>query len=507
MKRLYVDMDGTLCRFYEHALCLEKCREPGFFRALQPYENTVKAIRIIMESVAKEKDNICVYILSSVYNIDAKEDKEYWLNRYLGEDIPAYFPDVDMGKAEFVSTLAGDCGLTSDDYLLDDYSKNLLDWSDSGGTAIKFRNELNGRGWNGYNFYGHTVYFDQTPDELAHDILTVMGLADGKKTSPDEPVSEEAMRSEIDSIMNQEPFWQKDEKDWRTELYADYRDQFCFQDLFDIFISLNPHLEFFQKVESMYCDEEYEVRDRISSVVRERLSELGGAYAADEDGFFLSDDTETLYEDLFDTGLFACKYPYAHYYKQKVRLNIMIDTGDGCHDYIENAVYPHWDAVRGAEISDDASIVWLANTQGYSKAELQKALDCYSDELDKTGFLETLGQELINMPAHMAVLTFLIETTLEKALEIADYMCNNNGNAASIRIEKSTLTGLYDPWGGGGSVFGIQLERDVDIPLSIIRTALPDGCDGCCSIEEIYGMAGSAWRDTLISLTAHPSAA
>ena len=84
MKRLYVDMDGTLCRFYEQALCLEKCREPGFFRGLQPYENAVKAIRIIMDSVQKEEEAICVFILSSVYDSDAKEDKAYWITRYLG---------------------------------------------------------------------------------------------------------------------------------------------------------------------------------------------------------------------------------------------------------------------------------------------------------------------------------------------------------------------------------------------------------------------------------------
>ena len=50
MKRLYIDMDGTLCRFYEQAFCMEKCREPGFFLRLRPYENLVKALEIIRNS-------------------------------------------------------------------------------------------------------------------------------------------------------------------------------------------------------------------------------------------------------------------------------------------------------------------------------------------------------------------------------------------------------------------------------------------------------------------------
>ena len=69
------------------------------------------------------------------------------------------------------------------------------------------------------------------------------------------------------------------------------------------------------------------------------------------------------------------------------------------------------------------------------------------------------------------------------------------------------MTGLYDPWGGGGSVFEIELEKDVEIPLRIVRSAMPDGCDGAASIAEVYGMCSSAWRDTLIAIKAQADAA
>ena len=133
----------------------------------------------------------------------------------------------------------------------------------------------------------------------------------------------------------------------------------------------------------------------------------------DTEGFFISDETEILYQDLFDSGIFRCSQPYSHYYKQRVRLNIMIDTGDGARDYTDNSVYPHWDAAPGIEISSNASILWLAESQGISKTELLKSLTAYTDGLDKTGFLETLAQELINMPSHMSILTCLVETSLE----------------------------------------------------------------------------------------------
>ena len=509
MKRLYIDMDGTLCRFYERASCLEKCREPGFFLSLNPYVNLVEAVRILRSAVSDVKEDFRVFILSSVYDDDAEEDKTTWIRRYIGEGIPVLFTEVSMNKAEFIESMDRRSGLTADDYLLDDYSRNLLDWSEAGGTAIKFRNELNGRGWNGYGFSGPTVYFDQDPEELAHDLLSIMGLTEDGKLSPDEPVSEEIMRQEIDRVMSREPFWQKEGEVWQAELYADYQDTLSFNDLYDIFNSSDPHAEFLDLIAERYADADYEAQDHISSVVRKKIGRRGGAFAADNEGFFISDETEILYQDLFDSGIFRCSLPYSHYYKQRVRLNIMIDTGDGARDYTDNSVYPHWDAAPGIEISSNASIVWLAESQGISKTELLKSLTAYTDGLDKTGFLETLAQELINMPSHMSILTFLVETSLENALQIADLMFQDRvrGERYSIRLSKNTVTGLYDPWGGGGSVFSIELEKDVEIPLSIIRSAKPDGCDGSNAVEEIYGMSGAVWKDTLIEINAHTDAA
>jgi len=509
MKNLYVDMDGTLCKFYERALCVERCREPGFFRTLSPYENLVKALQILRNTPVEGKENYRVFILSAVYDGNAGEDKEYWVRRYVCQDIPILFTPVDVSKADFVRGLFGGSQPTENDYLLDDYSKNLIEWTEAGGIAIKFGNELNCRGWNGYNFSGHTVYFDQSPEELAHDILCIMGIIDDEKIAPDAPVSEALLISEIDRIMESEPCWKKTGNVWCTDLDADYRDQLSYNDLYEIFTDDDPRSRFFEIMDEIYGVSDYEERDRISSVVRKKLGELGGAFVADEDGFFLNSDTEELYQDLFDGGLFCCDLPYDHFYRQRVKLNIMIDTGDGNREYVDNAVYPHWDAEKGAKIKDTASIIWLAKTQGYCKEELEAALDGYQDSLDKTGFLGTLGQELINMPSHISVLTFLVETTLGNALEIADCLrpeCLEN-DEPFITLGKHTMTGLYDPWDGGGSLFEIELEKDVDIPLNIVRSAKPDGCVGIYSVEDVYGMCASAWRNTLISIKVRKDAA
>ena len=186
--------------------------------------------------------------------------------------------------------------------------------------------------------------------------------------------------------------------------------------LYDIFNSSDPHAEFLDLIAERYADADYEAQDHISSVVRKKIGRRGGAFAADNEGFFISDETEILYQDLFDSGIFRCSLPYSHYYKQRVRLNIMIDTGDGARDYTDNSVYPHWDAAPGIEISSNASILWLAESQGISKTELLKSLTAYTDGLDKTGFLETLAQELINMPSHMSQISCFKAVSGESAI-------------------------------------------------------------------------------------------
>lgn len=39
--RIFVDMDGTLARFHDENLYLERMFEKGFFRDLKPFENAV----------------------------------------------------------------------------------------------------------------------------------------------------------------------------------------------------------------------------------------------------------------------------------------------------------------------------------------------------------------------------------------------------------------------------------------------------------------------------------
>ena len=79
VKRLYVDMDGTLARFYEQAFCIEKMHETGFFRELSPYSNAVGAIKQIITS---HNEEVGVCILSAAGNEQIIQDKIDWLMKH-----------------------------------------------------------------------------------------------------------------------------------------------------------------------------------------------------------------------------------------------------------------------------------------------------------------------------------------------------------------------------------------------------------------------------------------
>lgn len=133
--RLYVDMDGTLAEF-KVVTYQEQLFEERYFADLKPHENVVDAIKDIIEN----QPDIEVYVLSA-YLTDsdyALDEKNEWLDRYI--------PEIDKEHRVFVP-----CGsdkkavisnLSQADYLLDDYTENLLSWVPPG-KAIKLINDIN----------------------------------------------------------------------------------------------------------------------------------------------------------------------------------------------------------------------------------------------------------------------------------------------------------------------------------------------------------------------------
>lgn len=69
-------------------------------------------------------------------------------------------------------------------------------------------------------------------------------------------------------------------------------------------------------------------------------------------------------------------------------------------------------------------------------------------------------------------------------------------DCGSLIIDKNVDCALYDSWGGGGGCWGIELEKDIELPIKFIHKAVPDGCLDY-SMKKCYGVASDCWKGAL----------
>lgn len=150
MRRIFVDMDGTIADFYEDANCLERMMEKDFFYNLRPMM-LAQDLNDKVESGEIDPENL--YILSACVNTPyCMREKRDWVYKYL-PFIPKrniILIKVGENKADMVEFFL-DTELTREDILIDDYTKNLIEWEWAGGTGIKALNGINGKNgvWKG----------------------------------------------------------------------------------------------------------------------------------------------------------------------------------------------------------------------------------------------------------------------------------------------------------------------------------------------------------------------
>ncbi len=130
MKRIFLDMDGTLARFNVRNALDRFAVEKGFFAKLLAYKG--------IENINEMVKNGNVYIISASPNEQADNDKMTWLDKYLpnlNKD-NIIFCRLGENKAEIIENKLN-IKIDKTCYLLDDYTHNLKQWETVGGTGIK----------------------------------------------------------------------------------------------------------------------------------------------------------------------------------------------------------------------------------------------------------------------------------------------------------------------------------------------------------------------------------
>ena len=129
-KKIFLDLDGTLARFNVKNALQRFATEEGFFAKLLAY----KGIEEINE-LAKSGN---VFIISASPNEQADQDKMQWVNKYLPALPKAniVFCRIGENKAEIIKAQLN-ITIDKSTVLLDDYTKNLVEWESVGGVGIK----------------------------------------------------------------------------------------------------------------------------------------------------------------------------------------------------------------------------------------------------------------------------------------------------------------------------------------------------------------------------------
>ena len=312
----------------------------------------------------------------------------------------------------------------------------------------------------------------------------------------------ERLKQEVSDILRQS-FYLRENSDgtFAGEIYADYRDEMDRRTAIEICEDEHPWQMFDSKMDEWYDDCAWQYRDDVRREVAKKLAE------SRPDG--LTSEEESLLEDIIEECVYF-DYPSDHYLKQEFYVNVMLDTGDANYDFVLNSVYPCWAGSYDERIHDKAAIVWLARTQGYTKTQLWHALR-QGDMVNPKGFLESMRVELANLPSCMSIVTFLVRLRLQdlisinEALHYRDREYRKSGAkrppyCGFMKLAKNTMTGLFNPWSGAGAPLEVELEKDVRIPFTILRSVLPDGGEGYSSIAGVYDMCGSAWRNTVTQI-------
>ena len=133
----------------------------------------------------------------------------------------------------------------------------------------------------------------------------------------------------------------------------------------------------------------------------------------------------------------------------------------------------------------------LSSTEAYKKAE----------------FINSVHNEIYNTYGS-SVVTFLVKMSLEDAIKLEDviigesdlnnsYYYENREGLSSITLDKNVVCGLMDDCSGKGSVFEINLIKDVEIPIKALYKAVPDRGNGNYGFMEIYGANDECFKESL----------
>lgn len=312
---------------------------------------------------------------------------------------------------------------------------------------------------------------------------------------------EDTIKEKIRDVINKD-FLPND--DGGIEMYLDYRDELGEKTLYDIMASDNPKLAFDDLIS------EWEMDDRLQNYEPELYGKIESALSENELEFY--EENRDSFVDWINENWYF--YYDASHFNKEVEVNLMLDVGNSNYDFTCDNILNYYG--RG-EIDKNSSVLWLARqfkkvTALRASAKAQFREDGYYRERkrEEDPFIESLIQELENLPSHMGTMTFLLHMRLFDYFELRDAMKSEEKENESyeykerkgtgyILVSKDTMCGLFEPWSGAGSVLEVELPGDLKIPLrAIFGAEIETGKSQYgYSVDKVYDLCGDCWKGTV----------
>ncbi|MCD8294955.1 MAG: hypothetical protein LUE27_06925 [Clostridia bacterium] len=281
-----------------------------------------------------------------------------------------------------------------------------------------------------------------------------------------------------------------EQKDGKLELkysfYADYRDRLEDSEVADILEADDPGGALHMYLDDSYYNYSREILSQAVDYIEEYIE---NHY---KDSGFSQEERFELWDYLDELVEWDYEEAEEHYLQEEYKCEITIDASKK-YTYHRN---------EGGYDLDLTALEWLAEQQGYSKEELNKALSA-SEEDAKSPLLRSIKSELANTTSDTNTLTIFVTMPLRELISVNEQV-KRGSKDSEVTVSKNAVVGLIDFYEGAGGPLEIQLEKDLAIPVYNIAECLPDAgfkiCYNGYTPDEIYGLCGSAWKGRIEEL-------